>query len=287
MNMRQPMSEIVIGQQGVGKTYISTKFLKYYTQKYKRSVLIVDKNGEYGEYKAVYYDPDEENRHKRAMGSGKSGKSGIAGITKPRIYRILCFHKNGRPMDNKEMVELIMTITDYYTNGLLVLEEMNTYIRRHVPEAFYGFLVRLRHRGIDLISHFQRVGDPHPDIWGNAKSLRLHKAIDSVRRSSTAEKVPNYELVRVAEMIVEKHYLKGTPDGDGKYYFNYVDFNKGKLRGSSEEDFREAMRSFLLQNPREVKDLMAEEDDTGHKLYPTKTAAIDKLIDNKLLYIKK
>ena len=286
MTTRQPLSEIVIGQQGVGKTYTSLKFLKFYTKKYNRSVLIVDKNGEYEEFKAVYYDPAEENRHKRAKGSGKSKKSGIAGIKEPRIYRILCFHKNGRPMNNKEMVELIMTITDYYTNGLLVLEEMNTYIRRHVPEEFYGFLVRLRHRGIDLISHFQRFGDPHPDIYGNAKSLRVHKAIDSVRRTSTAEKIPNYELARVAEMIVEKHYLKGTLDKDGKYYFNYIDFNNGKLLGVSEPDFREAMKKFLQQNPREVKDLMAEEEDNGTKLYPTKIAAIEKLIEDKLINIR-
>ena len=116
--------------------------------------------------------------------------------------------------------------------------------------------------------------------------MRVHKAIDSVRRTSTAEKIPNYELARVAEMIVEKHYLKGTLDKDGKYYFNYIDFNNGKLLGVSEPDFREAMKKFLQQNPREVKDLMAEEEDNGTKLYPTKIAAIEKLIEDKLINIR-
>ena len=291
---RQPLSEIVIGQQGGGKTYNTLILLKQYVKKYKRPVLIVDKNGEYTDYKAIYYDArigldaktDGEKtkaRIQRALGKGKSGKMGIAGIKQARIYRIVGFRPDGVPMNNKEMLELILTITDYFKNGLLVLEEMNTYIRRHVPEEFYSFLVRLRHRGIDLISHFQRIGDPHPDIWGNAKSVRLHKYQDTVTRSSVADKIPNYELVRIAEIAVDFHFLKGTFDADGKYYFLYVDFNNVKIRGMSETDFRTACKKYLYQNPMELNNLLKEKEN-GKKKYSDEQA-MNELINQKMRYI--
>ncbi len=286
METRQPKAMLGAAMQGGGKTYTTMKELVVYQKKYKRPVLIVDINGEYTQYKAVYYDAREPNRRKRALGSKNSkdtGRMGIAGIKHPRIYRIIGIRPDNVPMNEEELIELIYTITEYYTNGVLILEEMNTYIRRQVPRGFYAFMIRLRHKGVDLIMHYQAIGDAHPDIWRQTKILRLHRTMDSVR--SIEQKIPNFELTRIAELSIEKHYLKGTEDEDGKYYFLYIDFENMKILGITEEDFREACERYLYQTKREVKDIMSEENEHGKKIYNSKKEAINKLINDKMIYI--
>jgi hypothetical protein len=284
METRQPKAMVAVAMQGGGKTYTTMQELAIYQRKYKRPVLIVDINGEYNQYKAVYYDAREPDRRKRANGNLKTNRMGIAGIRLPRIYRVIGIRPDNIPMNEVELVELIYTITDYFTNGILILEEMNTYIRRQVPAGFYAFMIRLRHKGVDLIMHYQSIGDAHPDIWRQTKVLRLHRAMDSVR--SIEGKIPNFELVRISELAIEKHYLIGTPDYNGKYYFLYIDFENMKIIGITEEDFREACERYLYQTTREMKDIMQEENEQGKRKYPTKQDAINKLISDKMIYIQ-
>jgi hypothetical protein len=283
MTSRQPKAMVSCAMQGGGKTYTTIKELGIYQHKYKRPVLIVDINGEYTQYKAVYYDARIADRRKRAMGNPKSGRMGIAGIKLPRIYRIVGIRPDNVPMSEAELIELIYTITDYYTNGVLILEEMNTYIRRQVPRGFYAFMIRLRHKGVDLIMHYQSIGDAHPDIWRQTKVLRLHRTMDSVR--SIEDKIPNFELTRIAELAIEKHYLTGKADNTGKYYFLYIDFENMKILGISEQDFRDSCERYLYQQGREVRDIMQEEDQTGRRKFKTKRDAINKLIDDKMIYM--
>lgn len=281
---RQPKAMVAVAMQGGGKTYTTMKELELYQKKYRRPVLIVDVNGEYVQYKAVYYDAREPDRKKRALGNPKTNRMGIAGIKQPRIYRVVGIRPDNIPMSEAELIELIYTITEYYTNGVLILEEMNTYIRRQVPRGFYAFMIRLRHKGVDLIMHYQSIGDAHPDIWRQTKVLRLHRAMDSVR--SIEDKIPNFELTRIAELAIEKHYLTGKPDNSGKYYFLYIDFENMKIIGISEADFREACESYLYQQYREIRDLMQEEDQYGRRKYKTKRDAVEKLVNDKMIYIK-
>lgn len=281
---RQPKAMVAVAMQGGGKTFTTMEELAIYQKKYQRPVLIVDVNGEYTQYKAIYYDARIADRRKRAMGNPTTGGMGIAGIKLPRIYRVIGIRPDNIPMSEAELIELIYTITDYYTNGVLILEEMNTYIRRQVPRGFYAFMIRLRHKGVDLIMHYQSIGDAHPDIWRQTKVLRLHRTMDSVVRIE--HKIPNFELTRIAELAVEKHYLKGTKDRDGKYYFVYIDFENNKILNISEQDFREACEKYLYHSGREIRDIMQEEDEYGRRKYKTKQDAIKKLIDDKMIYIK-
>jgi hypothetical protein len=284
MEARQPKAMVACAMQGGGKTYTTMKELAEYQRKYRRPVLIVDVNGEYKNFKAVYYDAREPDRHKRAMGNPKTNRMGIAGIRLPRIYRIIGIRPDNIPMSEAELIELIFTIQDYYTNGMLILEEMNTYIRRQVPREFYAFLIRLRHKGVDVVMHYQSIGDAHPDVWRQTKILRLHKTMDSVRKIE--DKIPNFELTRIAELAIEKHYQTNTPDENGKYYFLYIDFERSRIIGISEPDFREACERYLYQEGRELNDLMKEEDEHGHRKYKSKQDALNKLINEKMIFIQ-
>ena len=309
MDVRQPKAMVAVAMQGGGKTFTTMKELAEYQKQYKRPVLIVDVNGEYDKYKAIYYDAREPDRHKRAMGhknSNDTGRMGIAGINQPRIYRVIGIRPDNVPMSMDELIELILTIQDYYKNGMLVLEEMNTYVRRQVPKDFYAFMIRLRHKGVDLIMHYQSIGDAHPDIWRQTKILRVHRTMDSVL--SIQNKIPNFELTRIAELAVEKNYLIGIQykseadranESGNKalanklkpyvneyfYYFLYVDFENMKILGISEDDFRAATEIYLYETKVEIKNLMEREDQEGKKIYHTKKQAIDKLINDKMIYI--
>jgi hypothetical protein len=284
-NSRQPMAVVAVGQQGGGKTYTTTKEMELYKKKFKRPVLIVDVNNEYSQYKSIYYDANLPEQKKRVNGHPKKNRMGLAQIREPRTYRIIGIRPDGRSMSNEQLVQLILDICDYYVNGALILEEMNTYIRRNVPASFYGFMIRLRHKGIDLIMHYQSINDAHPDIWAQTKALRMHKTIDSVQRIK--HKIPNFELSRIAEIAVNEHYRKGTPDNDGIYYFLYIDFRKMKIRGISLEDFKTSFSTYLYQNDTEVRNLMKEKDENGKKKYNTELKAHEKIIREKLYYITK
>lgn len=320
MDARQPKAMVVVGMQGCGKTCMTMKELSVYQKKYKRPVLIVDINGEYTKYKAVYYDAREPDRRKRAMGQKNSkdtGRMGIMGINQPRIYRVIGIRPDNIPMSMDELIELILTIQDYFINGLLILEDMNTYIRRQIPKDFYAFMIRLRHKGVDLIMHYQSIGDAHPDIWRQTKILRIHSTMDSVL--AIQGKIPNFELTRIAEISVEINCLRGVSykneadklkkeltdcknDNDKKqllkdinalnpyveryyYYFLYVDFENMKILGISEKDFHKAAEIYLYETKQEMRNLMEREDNNGKKQYKTKKEAIDKLISDKMIYI--
>jgi hypothetical protein len=309
MASRDALAQIVVGKQGSGKTYSTNEEIAIYRGKFKRPVLIIDRKGEYTNYKSVYYDPDVKDREKRAKGNPNSGH-GIKSIHLPHIYRIVCFDKNQRPMDANQMVELILTIADYYKNGLLILEEMNSYIRRTIPPAFYAFLTTLRHNGVDVILHFQANGDAHPDIWSQCTTLRLHKANDSVtsivgKRGFDADR---FELARIAELAIYEKYQKGVKLKKAAmlkygheenfpkevkeeinrhiYYMVYCDFDLSQISNMHPVDFRKACTIFLYQEKTQIKDLMQIEDEHGRKIYPNKNAAIQKLVsDKELVYI--
>lgn len=309
MDVRQPKAMVAVAMQGGGKTFTTMEELIVYQKQYKRPVLIVDVNGEYDKYKAIYYDAREPDRHKRAMGhknSKDTGRMGIAGINQPRIYRVIGIRPDNVPMSMDELIELILTIQDYYKNGMLVLEEMNTYVRRQIPKDFYAFMIRLRHKGVDLIIHYQSIGDAHPDIWRQTKILRIHRTMDSVQ--AIQGKIPNFELTRIAELAVEKNYLigikyknesdKAKNDNNQAlikklkpyvvryyYYYLYVDFENMKILGISDEDFNEATEIYLYETKTEIKNLMEREDEYGKKVYHTKKEAINKLINDKMIYI--
>ena len=314
MDKRDARSEIAFGKQGSGKTFTSSKEIKLYQQKFSRPVLIVDVKAEYTQYKAIYYNAKEKDMHKRAM--GKDGRGlGIASLHLPRIYRVICRHTDGTAMDQNENVELMLTIAKYYKNGMLIIEEMNSIIRRTVPPKFYSFLTTLRHNGVDVIFHFQSFGDPHPDIISQCTIFRIHKTNDSLdsisnKRGITPER---YEITRIAEMAVNEYYMRGilleseaqkrynTTNRDNFppavkkeverciYYMLYVDFDYSKILGMNPEDFTKHATNYLYtEQARMIKNMMSLPDTVnGGRLYKTQQEAVKKKVeDMRMVYIR-
>jgi hypothetical protein len=200
----------------------------------------------------------------------------------PRFYRVIGRRLDGTPMDNLELEELVLTISQYYTNGVLVLEEMNSYIRDNVPPEFYSFITNLRHRGVDVYSHHQSIGDPRPDMYSQIKIIRLHFTMDSFTRTSVRNKVLNFELAMIGEIVVKKNHFLGVrmfnealqkygdeeliPKNEKiiidyfKYFFVYIDFEENILGNITEEDFIEACSTYLFRFESKLINQMMNEE---------------------------
>lgn len=245
---RQPLITIATGKQGGGKTFTTKQEIQVYCKKYQRPVIIIDRNGEYDQITILPYDCRWEEK--------KRGKSIVTINKKPQIFRIVCKKDGWDTYTKDEMLQVLFDIAKFFRNGLIVAEEMNSYIRQGVPEAFYSWFTNLRHAGIDFIGHFQRVGDAHPAVWGNAKVWRAHPTLDSVSRPSTKSKIPDYELARIAEICLQKKINQGE-----KYPKLYVNFDAYKITGAGKEELREALTAYLKTEGKDmVKAVSASED---------------------------
>ena len=208
--------KLVPGSQASGKTFASIEYAKAYIKRTGFACLVVDvKDEKIFELNAITikYNPDLNlSRDERANGkqqkiNGKTFQNGLKYANKPFIYRLLCRQQNGDEMTPAEVVEMLITVSKSFQNGLLICEEMNSYFPKSLPDEFRSFFTNVRKSGVDVILHYQRIGDSYPQIWGNIKSIRLHKTIDSISFRSTKLKSGDfYEIIQIAEYIVNTYY---------------------------------------------------------------------------------
>jgi len=310
----------VVGGQGGGKSYATIQMAKMYVEKRQMPVIFIDTKDEpdFRQFTTIYYNPGtllkgnvwDKTRLERAAGKlvtikGKKYQNGIISANKAHIYRLLCEHEDGSPFNKAEIVEMVLTISENYRNGLLVLEEMNSYFRGYLPNEFFAFFTNVRKQGVDLVLHFQALGNVYPDIWGNTKIMRLHSTLDSIAEPYLRQKAATkYAFIQIAENII-RSYSERTADARNElvgvrgqnninrvlrkykvkigevFFFMYIDFEKRKLLGEyTQRDFNLATQTFLWQNPREITDLMRIEEN-GKPLYANKEDAMQYLIKNK------
>lgn len=246
--MRQNVLEVAVGAKGIGKTFIAREIIKRYTMsdtktgRKARPVLIFDVNNEelYNDYKALDFDITEENEYIRAKE--------IRTITVPKPYRILPFKKDRQPMTTTEIVLTCITIAKYFKNGMLVLEDINKYMLSNLNVDFIGLLIGIRHKGVDLMIHYQSLAALPPRLWQNVNYIRWHKQTGNI--DTFKQRIPNYELCKLAEFIVNDQFQRGN----NRYYL-WVGVADEKLLNVSEVDFKNACINYLSQNPKEIKDL--------------------------------
>jgi len=309
----------VIGGQGSGKSYATIALAKKYIQIRNMSVLIIDVKDErvFQEFTRVSYETGKQikgdwdkTREERAQGkifvkNGTKYRNGIITANKPHIYRLVCQHSNGIPFNKVEIIEMLLTVSQYYRNGMLLLEEMNSYFRGTLPDEFYSFFTNVRKSGVDLLLHFQGIGDVYPSVWRNTKILRLHNTYDSFSEGYLKQKAAaKYPLMQIAENIVQA-YSERTAEAKDElvgsktkqeialilkkhklkigevFFFCYVDFDRKKISGDfTKQEFNEAVKKYLWDNDREVKSLMKVKE-KGQKIFKYEEEAIQNLIETK------
>ena len=234
------------GIQGVGKTYQNMHVIASYVKdKLKskvpgRKCLIIDTNGEYT--KAQFERNNIQNFEPKTIAL----KDIAAWSASPLIECRRIDAKNVGIKDKKNIIEYVIK---NFRNGMLVLEDINTYILSVTfMEEIVGGLVNLRHRAVDVLISYQSLRPVEPRIWQNSRWIRMHYQADNV--SDIKGKVPNPALFKIAQLLVNKRYL----DGDVRF-FVYIHNFKNKIEGEfSLEEFENACQQYLLANKKYIKE---------------------------------
>jgi len=238
------------GIQGVGKTYLNMYVIreyvkdKFYNKVKGRKCLIFDTNGEYT--KEQFAKNDIENFEVRRIALSDVEKWCHSDIIECRRIDA----KNLGIKEKKEAVEYLLKI---YKNGMLVLEDINTYILSVTfMEEIVGGIVNLRHRAVDVLISYQSLRPVEPRIWQNSRWVRMHYQADNV--NDIKGKVSNPTLFKIAQLIVNNRYFGGD-----KRFFVYIHNFANKIEGKfTRKEFDDACKQYLNTNKkylREYKDM--------------------------------
>lgn len=273
--MREPLMILATGTKRVGKTYQTCHAIEEYIKekpeinKKARKVLIYDVNQEYTD--ASFRD------------NGVSFTAPILAIKdlkkwsmqdRVEVRRIVPKDENGKLLTGDELVDLAETILDNFRGGLLVLEDINTYIIGNSSAKIIGVMCSNAHRDLDIYIHLQSIAAVTTRMFQNAAYIRMHKQSDTLKKY--INRIPNPELYQIAEKLVNQKYLYD------KRFFCYIQIQLLKLTGKfSLFDYQKACYAYLLENPRMITD--AQRRFSGKK-EDTKKQAIEFLIKDLYKY---
>lgn len=263
---RQPMLMLVCGETGVGKTFRNVLEIENYLRdkpalsRKGRKVLIFDVNDDDYECYATV-DPDY-----------------IRALKHIRARRIRPLTRSGETMSIEEKRDMVERMVKQFTEGLLVLEDLDKYMTGAKGQTIVGLLTTNRHHGLDIMISHQSIAKITTTEFQNCTWLRLHKQVDDVTRYRN--RIPNYFLVRIATIIVEEQYLIGNIR-----YFVYVNMRKLLLRGCSREAFIRACKKYLdTEENGMIRRMMLERDFNGRLIYKNRNEVVVKLISELLRY---
>jgi hypothetical protein len=237
---------VLTGVQGVGKTYLNMYIIrdyvrdKFYNKVRGRKCLIMDTNGEYT--KTQFAKNDIENFAPKMI-----ALKDIPDWSKTAVAE--CRRIDAKNVGLKEKKEIIEYIIRYFRNGMLVLEDINTYILNvtHMEEIVGG-LVNLRHRAVDILISYQSLRPVEPRIWQNARWVRMHYQADNV--NDIKNKVTNPTLYKIAQFIVNTRYFNGD-----KRFYVYIHNFANKIEGKfTKKEFLDSCEKYLNTNKREIKE---------------------------------
>ena len=263
---RQPFVMLVCGETGVGKTHQNKKEIKNYlnaspgsNRKGRKSLIFDVNDDDYEDYQTV--DPE----HIRDL-------KNIA----PRRVRPIT--KYGETMSIEEKRDMVERMVKQFTDGLLVLEDLDKYMTGAKGQTIVGLLTTNRHSGLDIMISHQSIAKITTTEFQNCTWIRLHKQVDDVSRYRN--RIPNYFIVRIASLVVEEQYLIGNIR-----FFVYINMRKLFIRGCSTEAFVRACKKYVdTEENSLIKRMMLERDFNGKLLYKSRNEVVVKLISELLRY---
>jgi len=238
-----------VGVQGVGKTYRHMHTIKDYVKdkvynKVKgRKVLIFDTNGEFTEQQFKNNDIDTVKPKLIALKDIKDW------CISPNIDVRRIDAKSVGIADKKVILAYIIK---NFRNGLLVIEDINTYILSitHMDEIVGG-IVNLRHRAVDVLISYQSLRAVEPRILSNSRWIRMH--YQSGLTEDVKGKLGNPELFKIAELLVKNRYNSAD-----KRFFVYIHNFGNKIQGNfTKHEFDLALEQYLRLNKKFIKEAMS------------------------------
>lgn len=236
----------IAGIQGVGKTYLNMHTIKeyvkdkFYNGVRGRKCLIMDTNGEYTAEQFAKNGIDNFNPRRIAL-------KDIIEWSRSEITE--CRRIDAKNVSIKDKKAILEYLIKSYRNGMLVVEDINTYILSVTfMEDIVGGLVNLRHRAVDVLISYQSLRPVEPRIWQNSRWIRMHYQADNVM--DIKGKLPNVTLFKIAQIIVNNRYH----NGDKRFYViihNFANKIEGKF---TKNEFMIACKQYLNSNKKYVKE---------------------------------
>lgn len=231
--MREANIMVACGDKGVGKTYTTTLEMQSYIQ-----------NGN----KCLVYDVNfpKEVSYKDFK---RVAISDIGKLKNTEIRRVVPVLKNGRVLRREERKTLFFKILNTYRNGLVVLEDINKYIKSFSDPKIIEIITTNRHSNLDIIIHLQSLGAIYQDLWRNIGLVRFHYQSDEI--DAYKYRIPNFQMMKIVELLVGQQYFAGN-----KRYYLYCDIQNHKIKGKvSAKNLETACRKYLLLQRKELKDI--------------------------------
>ena len=247
----------VTGIQGVGKTYLNMYIIKdyikdkFYNKVRGRKCLIMDTNGEYT--KSQFQSNDIDNVDPKRISVKDVGA--WCRTTGGEVRRI-----DAKNIGLEDKIKIIEYLIDNFKNGMLVLEDINTYILSitHLKEIVGG-IVNLRHRAVDVLISYQSARAVEPRIWQNARWVRMHYQADNV--NDIKGKLPNVAMYKLAQILVNNRYFNGD-----KRFYVYIHNFANKIEGEfTKIEFLTACKQYLNSNKKEIKEFASMYDSKNEK----------------------
>ncbi len=159
------------------------------------------------------------------------------------MRRIIPRELSGRVIDDK--ASLLERILKTFRGGLLILEDINSYLIDTRTGDIISIMTTNRHKDLDIYIHMQSLAPVTTRMWQNMTVCRFHKQMDTIDRYKN--RIPHSQLYQVSEKLVEQQFLR-----DARFYA-YVNNEYQKVSGKfSIRDFQKACYSYLVENPKEI-----------------------------------
>jgi hypothetical protein len=276
---------MMVGETGSGKTvHIIKECLSYakdnpVTGKKARPVFILHPN--------VMFEPQYMNTFPNHI-----RLSQIKNSTAPQVYIILPINPDGSLMDDHQKREATIYAVNTCRRCLLVLDDIDDIFRGAKPRDMDKLFVSYRHRSIDLITTHQFLNPITTQEWGAVTTITLRKTVQSV--SIIADRVPNPEILYVAEMMVAEQYNLAQSKYDGgeiskeEFYHRrsfFVDVNIRTNRivgGYSRDCFIRNCKKYLNLNGRKISDFQKIYCDAEGRSVYNREQSIEKIITKEM-----
>lgn len=224
MKEREPILMIATGTKGVGKTYTTLKEMRKYIVKHQKKVVVFDTNYPY----ETSYSPFKSVAIKN-----------LNRLKKAEIRRVLPLNPNGSAMTAEQKEEALNDILNNFSDGLLVLEDINSYLLAPKKVNVINALTTNRHKKMDIMIHYQSLSALAPRLWQNTAAVRFHYQLDDISRYKL--RIPNYELIKLAQLLVNYEYEQQ----ENKRFFIYVDFYNNAILGASKKQISRAAQELF------------------------------------------
>jgi len=247
---RQNGITIISGRQGVGKTHNLKREISNY-------ILDNPQTGKTGG-RVLIYDPNDEYHGIPIIGWNKIAEQPPKTVRRVLAGKVVEDKKTGgkkmEPFTLQEKQQGFLYLIQNYRNGMLILEDFNSYALNTRSVNVVSVITTARHRQIDLTIVLQEIGKVTKDLWANIAYYIFHKQMSNVDRER--DKIPNFPLVKIADFAVSeqydaaiKHFFEGKiSESDKKRhcsYFVYISFRENMIFGCSKERFMRAVEKYL------------------------------------------